>query len=507
MSVQPDKRLRRRVLSAAVGAALGTTVLSGAASAGSLLPQAVQAPDAAQAADSAASPTCVTPTPAYKYAWYHCQTPQQMRAAFNVPEGYKGDGQTIVLVDSYGSPTAAHDLQYFHDTFFPNEPNPNFDQVYPNGKLTYDNANCAAKGQSGPAGAEGWAGEANLDIEWAYAVAPHAHIVLLAVPPAETLGVQGFPNLFKAISDAIDTYPAGTVFSMSFGVGEETFGGAAKTQTARFDQVFAKGLAKGDTFLSSSGDSGSTDVSKQHRDTVEYDHPSVSWPNSSPYVTSVGGTQLQYDWTWNPQSNDAWTASGGYNPDYWQSTPGGQTEAVWNESFGPIGTGGGVSKIYSRPGYQNNVLPDYGNHRLVPDLSFPAAVNGGPLVYTSFFPACDRVGWHVYGGTSAASPQVAGIVALANQARKAANKGPVGDLNSRIYRFGAQGTSTFDDWASPFRDIVPQQYGSVAAGNLSNNQMWGDPVAGYPTTEGYDLTTGWGSPRATAFIKALSDQS
>jgi subtilase family serine protease len=294
---------------------------------------------------------------------------------------------------------------------------------------------------------------------------------------------------------------------MSFGVGEETFNGAAQTQTARFDEVFKKGLTKGDSFLSSSGDSGSTDVSKQHRDTVEYDHPSVSWPNSSPYVTSVGGTQLQYDWTWNPTSNEAWTATGAYNPDYWQYTDSGRSETVWNESWGPMGTGGGVSTIYPRPGYQSGVLSQYGDHRLVPDLSFPAAVNGGPLVYTSFFPACNRVGWHVYGGTSAASPQVAGIVALANQARAKAKKAPVGDLNSRIYQFGSQGTAAFADSASPFRDIVPQQDGTASAGNLSDNRMWGDSVAGYPTTSGYDLTTGWGSPRAGSFIGHLLAQS
>ena len=109
------------------------------------------------------------------------------------------------------------------------------------------------------------AGEANLDIEWAYAMAPAAHIVLLGVPPAETEGVQGFPNLFKAMSDAIDRYPAGTIFSQSFGVTEETFGGAAQTQTAKFDAIYKKGNAKGDTFLASSGDDGSFGVSKQHR--------------------------------------------------------------------------------------------------------------------------------------------------------------------------------------------------------------------------------------------------
>src|SRR6476646_1632493 len=68
----------------------------------------------------------------------HCYTPQQITDAYGVSAlhaaGTKGDGQTIVLVDSYGTPTGAQDLKTFHDSFYPNEPNPNFDEVYPNGK-------------------------------------------------------------------------------------------------------------------------------------------------------------------------------------------------------------------------------------------------------------------------------------------------------------------------------------------------------------------------------------
>jgi subtilase family serine protease len=160
-------------------------------------------------------------------------------------------------------------------------------------------------------------------VQWSYAIAPHAHIVLLAVPPAETLGVQGFPNLFKAISGAIDQYPAGTVFSLSLGAAEQAFGGAAKQQTARFDQVFQKGIAKGDSFFAASGDFGTTNPSKQQRASRSYPFPTAGWPSSSPYVTSVGGTQLQFGWTWNPQSDIPFTADGNLNPSYFNSTAGG----------------------------------------------------------------------------------------------------------------------------------------------------------------------------------------
>jgi subtilase family serine protease len=466
---------------------------------------------AQSAAADATTPACSVSDGdmSYSSSWVHCNTPQQITSAYGVDAlhagGTMGEGQTIVLVDSYGTPTGAADLQHFHDKFYPSLPDPDFDQVCSGRCHDYGNV-AKGNGQSGPAAAAGWAGEATLDIEWAYAIAPRAHIVLLAVPPAETLGVQGFPNLFKAISDAIDRYPAGTVFSQSFGVTEETFGGAAAQQTARFDAIYKKGNAKGDTFLASSGDNGTVGASKLQRDSRVYDHPTAGWPASSPYVTAVGGTQLQDGWTWNPVSDIPFTADGAFNPDYFQSNPGGITEPVWNESWLPAATGGGPSAIYPMPSWQQGVADRIGgDHRAVPDLSWDAAVNGGVLVYTSFFPNASRVGWHIYGGTSASSPQVAGVVALANQQQREAGQDPLGFINPLIYQIGGN--------ASAFRDIVPMQQGTAASGDLSSNRMWDyngdgeavtpDPVPGWPTLQGWDMTTGFGSPLAGGFVAAL----
>jgi subtilase family serine protease len=437
------------------------------------------------------------------YAWLHCYTAQQIRAAYGVDQvANKGDGQTIVLVDSYGSPTAAADLQHFHDVFFSSEPDPSFEEVYPNGSPDYKNV---GNGQSGSAGAAGWSGEATLDIEWAYAIAPHAHIVLLAVPPAETEGVQGFPNLFKAIQWAIDKYPAGTVFSQSFGVTEQTFGGAASVQTARFDAVYKAAAAKGDTILASSGDSGSTDVMKQARESRTYPFPVDGWPASSPWVTAVGGTQLQYGWTWNPTSDVPFTADGNYNPAYFAYTNGGDSEVVWNESWLPAATGGGPSAIYGLPSWQSSVAGIIGRDaRGVPDLSWNAAVNGGVLVWITAFPQYQRAGWHVYGGTSASSPQVAGLIALANEQQRVAGQPPLGHVAPLLYKFGS---------GAAFRDITPTTQGTAASGVLDSNQMWDyngdglavtrDPVPGWPVRTGWDMTTGFGSPRAAAFIAAV----
>ncbi|HWD65090.1 MAG TPA: S53 family peptidase [Solirubrobacteraceae bacterium] len=458
--------------------------------------------------------------------YFHCYTPQDIRSFYGVDRvaplapdvpNY-GQGQTIVLVDSYGSPTAASDLQTFHNTFFSNLPNPSFKQVFPQGNPQYKDACKNSKGLSGPCSAANWSGEATLDIEWAYSIAPEAHLVLVAVPPAETLGVQGFPNLFNAISKEIDATPAGTMFSMSFGAAEQNFGGAAASQTAKFDKVFKKGLAKDDNFFAASGDYGTYNASKQHKDTTNFQYPTVGWPASSPYVVSVGGTQVQDGWTWAPTSNDAFTSTGAYNPDYWSSTSGGSSQAVWNESWAPIATGGGASAVYARPSWQSGVDPGYGNHRLAPDTAWNAAVNGGVDVYITAYPGfnCGNTTgcWTFFGGTSAATPQTAALTALANAARahETPSKGPIGFLDPILY--GGVGTSAYSD-------IVPQHYGSAPAtfagsevgvsgpvyksvGDLRDNQLWGVPVAGYPTTTGYDATTGWGTPNAPAFVAALA---
>ena len=456
--------------------------------------------------------------------FFHCYTPTDIRSAYGVDRIGQVNGapnygrnQTIVLVDSYGSPTAANDLKMFHDTFFHTLPAPDFEQVFPLGNPQFGNV-ANGNGQSGSAAAANWSGEATLDIEWAYSIAPEAHIVLLAVPPAETLGVQGFPNLFKAISGEIDATPPGTVFSMSFAVTEQTFGGAAATQAAGFDKVFQKGLAKDDNFFAATGDTGTANLSKQHRGSVTYPYPTAQWPATSPYVVAVGGTQLQRGWTWKPTSNDAFTASGQLNPDYWAWTNGGDTEAVWNESWGPIGTGGGISTIYPRPSWQSGVETAAGNHRLVPDTAWNAAVNGGVDVFISAYPAynCGNTTgcWTIYGGTSAATPQTAALVALVNAARAAGDKQPIGFLDPLLY--GGVGSSGY-------RDITAQHYGSApktfvgtdvgvgtvtkSVGDLVDNQMWQVPVAGYPTASGYDMTTGWGTPWAPAFVSALTSVS
>ena len=345
-------------------------------------------------------------------------------------------------------------------------------------------------------------------MQWAYAIAPKAHIVLLATPPAETQGVQGLPNLMKAIDWAVATYPAGTVFSMSFGTSEEAFAGSSvRQQFAKFDQTFQRGLAKHDTFFASSGDDGSLGVSRAHHQTATVDHRSVSYPNASPYVTSVGGTQVQSGWTWNPTSDVP------FNPD------GSRTAALLGRGLPaaavkPSGTRPGDRSAPAvasppstgAPGFQSSVAGVVGDHRGVPDLAWNAAVNGGVLVWHTYFPEISGTAWGVFGGTSASSPQVAALTAIANQSRATAGKAGIGNLNQVIYSAGFANATTFSD-------ITAHTYGTAASGVLQDNRMWEyaadgsvhpGAVPGYPTTTGYDLTTGWGSPKAAGYIAGLT---
>lgn len=509
-------------------AILGAPWAAASTPGGGLVPQLASLPQVPglRTAEKTTSTACTLPD-GTNVNYFHCYTPDDIRAAYGVDavallnNGHPnyGKDQTIVLVDSYGSPTAKADLQKFHDTFFPSLPNPDFTQVFPQGKPQYKQyaKNCAGAGVSGPCAAASWSGEATLDIEWAYAIAPKAHIILLAVPPAETEGVQGFPNLFNAISAEIKATPRGTVFSMSLAVTEQTFSGMPGPQIARFDAVFKQGLAKQDNFFAATGDNGTANGNKRPVNTPVYPYATALWPATSPYVVAVGGTQLQRGWTWNPTSNTAFTSSG-FDPAYWQWTAGGNTQAVWNESWGDIGTGGGASVIYPRPSWQAGVGGGYGDHRLVPDTAWNAAVNGGVDVWITAYPAynCNNATgcWNVYGGTSAATPQMAALVALVNAARADAGKQPLGFLNEYLY-------ATIG--STDYTDITPQHYGSApqifagtevgvsgpvnkSVGDLVDNQLWQSPVAGYPTTTGWDATTGWGVPNAAEFVAALVAQ-
>jgi subtilase family serine protease len=438
------------------------------------IPLITLAPDDSQTPSAPIAYACVDPDGNPRSSVFHCYTPADIYAAYGVDalhaEGTTGSGQTIVIVDAYGSPTVQQDLDRFSDTF--SLPRTTVEIIYPDGKPPFNNS---VKGS--PAG---WAFETSLDVQWAHAIAPNAHIVLVASNPAETEGVQGFPGIFIGEQMAIARFP-GAVISQSFAVTEQSFHSAADSQVARFDSVYRQAVSNHVTVLGSSGDSGTANVDKQGR---IFPFPTVNWPSSDPLVTSAGGTWLQFGWTWNPVSPA--------DPSF-IITPGSRTEAVWNEPFIGAATGGGRSVLFSTPGFQAGIPESLLNGaRGLPDLSWNAAVDGGVLVYTSF--PGTRVGWHIVGGTSAASPQLAALIALTNQLADASHKAHVGYLNPHLYLLPL----------SDFIDIVPQTFGPGAV-TLGDNSQFGSGIEGMAVTPGYDLATGRGSPKAYSFVHDLAN--
>src|SRR5438105_423706 len=140
-----------------------------------------------------------------------------------------------------------------------------------------------------------WALEVSLDVEWAHATAPLANIVLVTIPTAETLGVQGFVQMMNAEHYVIDNHLA-DVISQSFAAGEASFSSFASLQNLR--HAFVDAQANNVTVFGSSGDGGTTNIVKEPvKNPQAIPYPSVVWPASDPLVTGVGGTYLCTDAT------------------------------------------------------------------------------------------------------------------------------------------------------------------------------------------------------------------
>jgi subtilase family serine protease len=446
---------------------------------------------------------CTTPAPVLTFAFFHCYTPSDIYAAYGVgtlhSEGLTGAGETIVIVDSYGSPTALNDLKVFSQTF--GLPQPDLTIINPTGTPTFNPAQHGIQA--------GWAGETSLDLQWAHAIAPDAKLVLIEANPAETEGVQGFPSIFIGEQYAIRHYP-GSVMSQSFAVTEQSFRAAGSTQVSLFDQIYQLAAKNHITVFGSAGDSGTVGVigGEGVSPARVLPFPTVEWPASDKWVTAAGGTWLQYGWSWDPtvSASTFYSCLASEAPfdscasSYLSFTSGTRTEAVWKEDWLPASTGGGRSVLYSTPNFQSGISQSVlQGARGLPDLSWNAAVDGGVLVYMSFpgagcpngMTAC----WQVVGGTSASSPQLAGLIALANQLADEEGKQHVGYLNPALYSLPAR----------DFNDIVPQTFGTGAGvTTLQNNSLFGFPtIAGVSTTTGWDLTTGFGTPSADNFVHDL----
>ncbi len=410
------------------------------------------------------------PATAYCEANYQiaCYEPNQIQQAYNLPalylRGVNGRRSTIVIVESFGSPTIRNDLTVFDQTFHYPAP-PSLSVIQPAGQVPpYD---------PDDSGMVGWAKETTLDVEYAHTVAPGANILLVETPVSETEGVTGFPQIVAAENYVIN-HNLGDVISQSFSATEGTFPNGATVESLR--GAYTNAYAHHVTVLTASGDSGAAAAGPDQL--TYYTYPVTSWPGSDPLVTGVGGTQLHLN------------ASGQHTaPDnVWNDT---YNRATQNYISGaappnPLAGGGGKSIFFSRPWYQDGVAYAVGNSRGVPDISMSAACNGAVDTYQSF--GGQTPGWYPVCGTSEATPLFAGIVALADQV--AAH--PLGLINPYLYELSA----------ARAKGIVDVTKGNNTVSFTQNNHLY--TVKGFSAAPGYDLASGVGTVNAASFVPELA---
>jgi subtilase family serine protease len=297
------------------------------------------------------------------------------------------------------------------------------------------------------------------DTELVHAVAPDATIRELLVDPAEVSTPAKLAATFAAyvrIAARNGQVMSQSGIGQDFNVGEDSWTSAeAATMNSALEYAAARHL----TVVVASGDygaigNGSTTPVKD-----------VSLPASEPLALAAGGTSL----TANP-------VTGAYI-----------SETTWNDADGPNGgpsaSGGGFSHLFARPAYQDGV-PGIDATRGVPDVGADASSGTGmALAFSAPAGGYEFIG---AGGTSAAAPFWAGLIALADQ--EAGH--PLGFVNPAIYRI-ARGPL----YHKAFHDIT-----------TGNNTVIlnGVTITGYQAGPGWDPVTGWGTPDAQVLIPLLA---
>ena len=370
-----------------------------------------------------------------------CYTPDLIRKAYNIPASADGAGQTIVIVDAYGSPTVRQDLHIFDQEF--GLPDPQLNIIYPGGQPVFNPLQHHHE--------VSWASETNLDVQWAHAIAPKATIDLV-------VAANNYGNVLNnAVRYAVDHH-LGNVISLSWGAAEAAIRGAGNnTQVKQAHQIFQQAQASGITVLAAAGDWGATNL---------YSYTNALYPASDPLVTAVGGTNLfmddsgtyQNEWTWNDS-----------NPNL----------CPFGCAYGAFGaTGGAPSRLFPVPAFQAALGH---TSRSTSDVSYNASVYTAVMVYLGFNANPNDNAFYFFGGTSEGAPQWAGITALVNQAAGH----PMGYLSPALYAVAA-GSS----YSSNFHDVT-----------IGDNGLFGP---GFPAGSGYDYPTGLGSPNVANLIHSLT---
>jgi subtilase family serine protease len=339
--------------------------------------------------------------------------------------------------------------------------------------------------------------EATLDVDRAMGTAPGAGVDLVVSADSKTVS-----GVYLATSYAVNTL-VDPVLSISFGDCEANAGAQG---VAAWDQLFSAAAAEGITVLVSSGDSGAAGCDGDSSTLPATQVASINYICASSYATCVGGTQFADTNTsgyWSGQNGTGQSSALSYIP-----------EGAWNEpttagaggatAYQASSSGGGASQYVTKPSWQTgNGVPADGQ-RDVPDVAFNAATHDGYFACLQYAGGdCSQKAFEVFGGTSAAAPGMAGIVALLN----AATGSPAGNLNPLLYRLAADTTN------GVFHDVTVDSSGvsgcTLTIPSLCNNSTpsaagLGGGLAGFAVASGYDQATGWGSIDGSRLLAAAT---
>ena len=401
----------------------------------------------------------------------HGLSPYDFAAIYDVTPlwtaGYDGTGQSIAIVGESDIQTG--DVTAFRAQF----------------GLPVNNPTIIVNGTD-PGLVSGDQTESTLDVEWAGAVAKGATIKF--VTSASTNSSDGV----TLSAQYIVQHATAPVMSISYGLCEAEMGSANSFYNSLWQQAAAEGI----TVLVANGDSGSagcdvpysTSNSGANNTAPASQGFAINGLASSQYDVAVGGTEFNDSASpstyWNTSNSSQLASAKGYIP-----------EMAWNESSYTAGSasnslyagGGGASVVWSRPSWQTGPGVPSGSTRLTPDVSLTAAGHDGYLI--EFDGSLYQVG-----GTSAATPSFAGLMAILNQYTHSANGNP----NSKLYALAASVPSVF-------HDVTTGSNGVPCAGG-SHNCSASAPAAnigkmtGYSAGTGYDLATGLGSVDANALV-------
>lgn len=358
-------------------------------------------------------------------------TPAQMRSAYGLSAAETGKGTTIAIVDTYDSPTLFSDSQRY---FKLNDPS------IPLEASQFTNIEPSAVDDVNECGGGGWYGEQTLDVQAAHTMAPDAHLIFVGTRDCSD------SSLAAGINTAITSGANVVTDSWGDDVGDIF---AASSMPA-FDDVFLLAGGTGVTVLFSSGDLGDNFAA------FGLDAP--DYPASSPYVTSVGGTAIEIGKSADMMAEYGWSTGFSILCTTKATTNcGSSTKPQLGLGYAD-GGGGGTSFVYTQPWYQAGIVPtalaernaDWNGpvpYRVEPDIAMDADPATGFLQgMTEAFPdGKDAYGQFKDGGTSLASPLLAGVMADTVQAAGTS----LGFVNPLLYSAYARQPSTFRDVLAP----------------------------------------------------------